>query len=158
MKDKSVIITSNSQQHINIPKIQLTDKEKADEEFKKLQETECAALYKTIEDQQNKIIYLKAALQKYEVIKTGSFHDQLHTVLSELEAMLLQKNAAYGDSALNPARIFSRSEPDELIRVRIDDKLTRIKNRKDGSDDEDPEDDLLGYQVLLKIFKRFYQK
>jgi len=86
------------------------------------------------------------------------FADQLHAVLSELEAMLLQKNAAYGDSALNPARIFSRSEPDELIRVRIDDKLTRIKNRKDGSDDEDPEEDLLGYQVLLKIFKRFYRK
>lgn len=39
--------------------------------------------------------------------------------------MLLAKNAAYGNSALEPVRIFSKADPTEQIRVRIDDKLSR---------------------------------
>ena len=43
-----------------------------------------------------------------------------------LEAMLLAKNEAYGNSAIDPLRIFSRADPVEQIRVRIDDKLSRL--------------------------------
>lgn len=87
---------------------------------------------------------------------TGSsqdgFHDDLVEVLDGLRATLLQKNAAYGDSALRPVRIFSRADPEEQIRTRLDDKLSRLA-RGDGSGDEDAEADLLGYLVLLRIAK-----
>jgi hypothetical protein len=36
-----------------------------------------------------------------------------------LKAMLLEKNRAYGDSALAPLRIFSRADAAEQIRVRV---------------------------------------
>jgi hypothetical protein len=39
--------------------------------------------------------------------------------------MLLEKNAKYGNSALEPIRCFSRADPLEQIRVSIDDKLSR---------------------------------
>jgi hypothetical protein len=48
-------------------------------------------------------------------------------VCDDIKDLLLQKNAKYGDSALNPVRVMSQASPVEQILVRIDDKLSRIK-------------------------------
>ena len=66
--------------------------------------------------------------------------------------MLINKNIAYGDSALDPVRIFSKSDAVEQLRVRIDDKLSRLMKGTDYIGDNDI-DDLIGYLVLLKIAK-----
>lgn len=70
----------------------------------------------------------------------------------EILDMLLQKNIAYGNSALNPIRIFSNADDFEQLNVRIDDKLNRIKNKKLYAGDND-EDDLIGYLLLKKAKK-----
>jgi len=75
---------------------------------------------------------------------------EIRAVCSALAEMLVDKNRKYGDSALNPVRIASKSSPIEQILVRIDDKLCRWKNRQ-SDEDEDIESDLLGYLVLLRI-------
>ncbi|ALJ19505.1 hypothetical protein AOA12_06125 [Microbacterium sp. No. 7] len=64
--------------------------------------------------------------------------------------MLIEKNAAYGDSALDPVRIFSKAPADEQIRVRIDDKLSRLARGSEYPGD-DTVMDLIGYLVLLII-------
>jgi hypothetical protein len=79
-----------------------------------------------------------------------AFSDDLALVLTGLETFLTLKNEAYGDSALNPVRIFSSANPIEQLNVRIDDKLSRIAN---GDDSEDAELDLIGYLVLKRIAK-----
>ena len=66
--------------------------------------------------------------------------------------MLIEKNIAYGDSALDPVRIFSKADPAEQLRVRIDDKLSRLMKGTEYVGDNDI-DDLIGYLVLLKIAK-----
>lgn len=69
-----------------------------------------------------------------------------------VKELLLEKNRKYGDSALNPARIFSKANAVEQILVRIDDKLNRIqKGAGLLANDEDVVMDLIGYLVLLKI-------
>ena len=78
-------------------------------------------------------------------------HQILRTCL-EMAQMLIEKNISYGNSALNPARIFSTADSTEQIKVRIDDKLNRIKNNKGFAGDNDI-DDLIGYLVLYKIAK-----
>lgn len=80
------------------------------------------------------------------------FSNDLSLVLCKLQEMLVDKNKKYGDAALNPNQIFSSASPEELINIRIDDKLSRIKNRQ-SNEDEDPEWDLLGYLVLKQIAK-----
>jgi hypothetical protein len=73
-------------------------------------------------------------------------------VCEELQQLLINKNKKYGDSALNPARIFSKADSVEQILVRIDDKLNRIKQGAGLlANDEDVIMDLMGYLVLLKI-------
>lgn len=43
-----------------------------------------------------------------------------------LKSLLIEKQRAYGNSATDPIRLFSKASPDEQIRVRIDDKLSRL--------------------------------
>ena len=71
-----------------------------------------------------------------------------------IKTMLLGKNKRYGNSALNPVRIFSRCDAIEQINVRIDDKLSRIARGKDLDDNEDTEMDLIGYLILKRVAKR----
>lgn len=68
----------------------------------------------------------------------------------EIAEMLIKKNVSYGNSALEPIRIFSKADSTEQIRVRIDDKLNRIQNDQAFTGDNDI-DDLIGYLVLYKI-------
>jgi hypothetical protein len=80
-----------------------------------------------------------------------TFKDQVNKVLSEISEMLIEKNSKYGNSAIEPLGVFSHLSPEEGIKVRIDDKLKRIKNGSLDKDDEDVINDLIGYLVLLKI-------
>ena len=66
-----------------------------------------------------------------------------------IKALLLEKNRKYGNSALEPVRVFSKADATEQIRVRIDDKLCRLARGLD--DDEDTVLDLVGYLVLLLV-------
>lgn len=70
-----------------------------------------------------------------------------------LEALLHDKNRKYGNSALAPQRIFSKMGPLEQLKVRIDDKLSRISNGNEDLD-EDTVQDLAGYLILYLIGKR----
>lgn len=74
-------------------------------------------------------------------------------VCDEIKELLLDKNRKYGDSAINPIRILSKSSNTEQILVRIDDKLNRIKNMQ-SDEDEDVITDLIGYLVLYKVAKK----
>lgn len=80
-------------------------------------------------------------------------------ICDEIKELLLSKNHQYGDSALDPVRVFSQAPVVEQLLVRIDDKLSRISRGKISATDEervsDTIDDLIGYLVLLKIaFRR----
>lgn len=69
----------------------------------------------------------------------------------EIKRMLVRKNEAYGNSATNPIRIFSRASNDEQLRVRIDDKLSRLARGSTNLITEDTVLDLIGYLVLLLV-------
>lgn len=79
----------------------------------------------------------------------AAFADDLDLVLGNVRSLLRQKNAAYGDSALNPLRVFSKASAEEQLLVRIDDKLSRLARGSQAG--EDVRADLLGYLVLLEI-------
>jgi hypothetical protein len=73
-------------------------------------------------------------------------------VILGIEKMLIEKNRAYGDSALEPVRIFSKAQTIEQLYVRIDDKLSRVEGGHEYPGD-DTIKDLIGYLVLLLIAK-----
>lgn len=67
--------------------------------------------------------------------------------------LLVSKNHAYGDSALDPVRIFSTASAVEQLMVRIDDKISRIMRGQEYPD-EDTVLDLIGYLVLYRVYLR----
>ena len=79
--------------------------------------------------------------------------DTQHLIAKEciyIARMLLEKNRKYGDSALRPIRAFSKASADEQLKVRLDDKLTRLINRAK----DDDELDFIGYLILLRVWRQ----
>ncbi len=68
----------------------------------------------------------------------------------EIKELLIEKNRKYGDSALNPKRIFSKANPIAQIDVRLDDKLSRLASGQ-SDEDEDVYLDLTGYLILRMV-------
>ncbi len=78
-------------------------------------------------------------------------HVQEHIVkvCDDLRNFLIAKNRAYGNSALDPVRIFSKASMREQIFVRLDDKLSRLARGQMAG--EDVIKDLAGYLILLMV-------
>ena len=71
----------------------------------------------------------------------------IESVCDALKEFLLAKNKNYGNSATEPVRVFSKSNANEGILVRMDDKLSRIKNSDTCARNDVT--DLAGYLILL---------
>lgn len=86
-------------------------------------------------------------LYEYHKIEDKKHQATIESVCDGLKEFLLAKNKNYGNSASEPVRVFSKSNANEGILVRMDDKLSRIKN----SDSLKKNDitDLAGYLILL---------
>ena len=79
--------------------------------------------------------------------------DTISEVCKSIANMLIEKNRSCGNAALDPVRIFAKGiGTDAQLRVRIDDKLSRIA-RGTSELGEDTINDLIGYLVLLKVHR-----
>lgn len=85
------------------------------------------------------------------------YRAEIVSTIRELEEFLIRKNDAYGNSAFEPIRIFSKSGPLEQLYVRLDDKLSRIRERKTYEGDDD-ELDAIGYLILIRTLKRILRR
>lgn len=109
----------------------------------------CNATMHYLENQENICVCCGRLLDencKEEYDET--IHNKFHSIYASHEAMLLEKNKRYGDSALKPAKVFASHLDDiDSILIRLDDKISRIRN----SDEIRKNDvsDLMGYCVLL---------
>lgn len=78
------------------------------------------------------------------------FEAKVKNVCNSIADLLIEKNKSYGNSALDPIHCFYKGNSTEAIKVRIDDKLSRLMRGKEYGQD-DTVKDLIGYLVLLKI-------
>jgi hypothetical protein len=80
---------------------------------------------------------------------------EISAELRAIEIFLIEKNNAYGNSVSDPIRIFSKLSVLDGLRVRIDDKLSRIARGIDTEKVEEATDiDLIGYLILKRIHER----
>lgn len=79
--------------------------------------------------------------------------EEITLMCDAIAQMLVEKNRKYGNSALDPVRVFSKADLLETIKVRMDDKLCRIRNEQ-ADEDEDVYMDLAGYLVLYLIARK----
>lgn len=83
--------------------------------------------------------------------------DEILAKCLEFADFLIQKNRDYGNSALEPKRIFSSATAEEQLLVRIDDKISRMMTERERGGDmnftEDTLKDLVCYLILLMVAK-----
>ena len=68
-------------------------------------------------------------------------------ICDAIKDLLLYKNQKYGDSALHPNNIFYKGDSTNSIKIRLDDKVGRIKNCEETRVNDIS--DLIGYSILL---------
>lgn len=73
-------------------------------------------------------------------------------ICAEISNLLIYKNIKYGNSAIEPINIFYKGDNENSILIRLDDKLSRIRNNKDDIRVNDI-CDTIGYLVLLLVSK-----
>ena len=100
-----------------------------------------------------------------EVIKLGNeymhthMNEALYTdtqqklidVLDGMKNLLLYKNQKYGDSAINPKKIFYKGDSTNSILIRLDDKIGRVMSNPDDKPRVNDVADIIGYCTLLLV-------
>lgn len=81
--------------------------------------------------------------------KEGELRKVLMELYASHEALVQEKNKRYGNAALEPLGIFSKLGATNSIAVRLDDKLSRIKNA--SALRKNDVSDLIGYLMLLSL-------
>ena len=74
---------------------------------------------------------------------------KIANVCDEMKNILLYKNEKYGDSALHPNNVFYKGDSTNSIKIRLDDKIGRVKNCKETRINDVA--DIIGYCVLLLV-------
>ena len=92
-------------------------------------------------------------LNMYDQNRQTQFEADVWNECESIAKLLVEKNRKYGDSASNPVRVFSKASPLEQLKVRMDDKLSRLKNSQDD-EDEDVLLDLAGYIILYRVVQK----
>jgi hypothetical protein len=78
----------------------------------------------------------------------------IDTECENIKSMLIAKNQGYGNSFAQPINIFSKTDAEGQIDVRIDDKLNRIAKGDPTTVNEDTELDLIGYLILKRVLRQ----
>lgn len=79
-----------------------------------------------------------------------TFEQNVRRVLNRAGDELVAKNEAYGNSALDPVRIFSKADRMEQLNIRLDDKISRVARGHEYPGD-DTLKDIVGYATLILI-------
>lgn len=83
------------------------------------------------------------------VVPANDVQGKIIEVLDGIKSVVLYKNVKYGNSALEPIGIFAKGGATNSIKIRLDDKLQRIKNGDELRKNDVA--DMLGYLTLLCV-------
>ena len=76
---------------------------------------------------------------------------KIHEIMEAMTDLLLYKNRKYGDSAINPKKIFYKGDSTNSILIRLDDKIGRVMSNTEEKPRVNDVCDIIGYCTLLLI-------
>ena len=76
---------------------------------------------------------------------------KIHEIMGAMKDLLLYKNQKYGDSAINPKKIFYKGDSTNSILIRLDDKIGRVISNTEEKPRVNDVCDIIGYCTLLLI-------
>lgn len=76
---------------------------------------------------------------------------KIREITDAMKDLLLYKNQKYGDSAINPKKVFYKGDSTNSILIRLDDKIGRIMSNTEDKPRVNDVCDIIGYCTLLLI-------
>ena len=76
---------------------------------------------------------------------------KIREITGAMKDLLLYKNQKYGDSAINPKKVFYKGDSTNSILIRLDDKLGRVRSNTEEKPRVNDVCDIIGYCTLLLI-------
>lgn len=76
---------------------------------------------------------------------------KIHEIMGAMKDLLLYKNQKYGDSAINPKKVFYKGDSTNSILIRLDDKIGRVMSNTEEKPRVNDVCDIIGYCTLLLI-------
>ena len=76
---------------------------------------------------------------------------KIHEIMNAMKDLLLYKNQKYGDSAINPKKIFYKGDSTNSILIRLDDKIGRVMSNTEEKPRVNDVADIIGYCTLLLV-------
>ena len=76
---------------------------------------------------------------------------KINEIMGAMKDLLLYKNQKYGDSAINPKKIFYKGDSTNSILIRLDDKIGRVMSNTEEKPRVNDVADIIGYCTLLLI-------
>ena len=76
---------------------------------------------------------------------------KIREIIDAMKDLLLYKNQKYGDSAINPKKVFYKGDATNSILIRLDDKLGRVMSNTEEKPRVNDVCDIIGYCTLLLI-------
>jgi len=76
---------------------------------------------------------------------------KIREITDAMKDLLLYKNNKYGDSAINPKKVFYKGDATNSILIRLDDKLGRVMSNTEEKPRVNDVCDIIGYCTLLLI-------
>lgn len=84
-------------------------------------------------------------------VKDTPTQQKIKDILSGMTDLLLYKNKKYGDSAINPKKIFYKGDSTNSILIRLDDKIGRVMSNTEEKPRVNDVADIIGYCTLLLV-------
>lgn len=107
---------------------------------------------------------VKQAKSEIEIVSRNTFdpsslspwgetptQQKIKDILSGMTDLLLYKNKKYGDSAINPKKIFYKGDSTNSILIRLDDKIGRVMSNTEEKPRVNDVADIIGYCTLLLV-------
>lgn len=107
---------------------------------------------------------VKRAKSEIEIVSRNTFdpsslspwgetptQQKIKDILSGMTDLLLYKNKKYGDSAINPKKIFYKGDSTNSILIRLDDKIGRVMSNTEEKPRVNDVADIIGYCTLLLV-------
>lgn len=116
----------------------------------------CLGLDAALENMEYKYVGLKKEkymIKENEALLTET-QKKIVEITDSIKDLLLYKNQKYGDSAINPKKIFYKGDSTNSILIRLDDKLGRVMSNTEEKPRVNDVADIIGYCTLLLISMR----
>ena len=81
-----------------------------------------------------------------------SWKAAISNTCKSIELGLLKHNDKWGSSIFRPVSILSAASAEDMLRMRIDDRIRKLSSLKSDEDERELIDDLIGYLVNLRAF------